>query len=232
MYSSSRCAPRARAATLWTAATAAVLALARLATTTAADAMPLSPGSAFADLLVVGSASAAMLAGGWLWLVTTSVALEVLRAGAAADAGPAVGPLRRALLATCGVAVLTVAAQPAAGDPGPVAPAPVGVRAEHPLAGLPLPDRATGGDGSRGVVRTLPRRAHHPAATVRVRPGDSLWAIARSALGPDATDADVAAEWPRIHGANRAVIGDDPDLIHPGQRLDLPLRLIPPGGTS
>lgn len=233
MYHSSRWAPRARAATLWTAVTAAVLALTRLAGATLRDVAPASPAPGFADLLVAGSAVVAVLAAGWLWLTTTAVAIDVLRAGAAAgaDVGHTIGPLRRTLLATCGVAVLAAAAQPAAGEPGPGAPAPVGVRGEHPLAGLPLPDRATGGDGSPVDVRTE-RRTPQPAATVRIRPGDSLWAIAASALGPDATPADVAAHWPRIHRANRAVIGDDPHLIHPGQRLDLPPAPTPPGGTS
>jgi nucleoid-associated protein YgaU len=58
--------------------------------------------------------------------------------------------------------------------------------------------------------------------TVRVRPGDSLWLIAERALGPGATDARVAAYWPRIRARNAAVIGDDPDLIRPDQRLQLP----------
>ena len=57
---------------------------------------------------------------------------------------------------------------------------------------------------------------------VRVRPGDSLWLIAAHRLGPDASDADVAADWPRWYAANRAVIGDDPSLIEPGQVLQAP----------
>ncbi|NYJ00472.1 hypothetical protein HNR19_001170 [Nocardioides thalensis] len=231
MYHSSRWAPRARAATLWTAVTAAALALARLAATTIPGALGPAPEPAFADLLVAGSAAAAALATGWLWVITTAVAVDVLRAGAGAGAAAAVGPVRRALLAACGVAVL-VAAQPAAADTGPDAPAPAGSRGGHPLTGLPLPDRATGGDGSRIEERDRSRAAPHLTATVRVRPGDSLWAIARSALGPDATTAEVAAHWPRLYRANRRVIGDDPDLIHPGQRLDVPPRPTPPGGTS
>ena len=41
-------------------------------------------------------------------------------------------------------------------------------------------------------------------------------------LGPDASDAEVAAEWPRWHEANRDVIGHDPDLLLPGQVLQAP----------
>jgi nucleoid-associated protein YgaU len=64
----------------------------------------------------------------------------------------------------------------------------------------------------------LPTRHLH-AEPVGVRPGDSLWAIAARHLGPDATDAQIAAEWPRWYAANRAVIGDDPDIIEVGQQL-------------
>lgn len=232
MYHSSRWAPRARAATLWTAVTAGVLALVRLGATAAPAATAAPPAPTFADLLVAGSAVAAVLAGAWLWLLTTVVVVDVLRAGAVAGQRPTGGPVRRALLTACGVAVLTAAAQPATGEPGPRSPETVGVHDGHPLTGLPLPDRATGGDESRVGVRTEPRSHRHLAPVVVVRPGDSLWTIARSALGPDPTAADVAAHWPRIHRANRAVIGADPDLIHPGQRLRLPPRPTPPGGTS
>lgn len=229
MYHSSRWA-RARAAALWTAVTSAVVVLARVAATTVRDAA-VAPAPTFADLLVAGSAVVAVLAGGWLWVVTATVALDVLRAGDGAGARAGVGPVRRALLTACGVAVLVAAAQPASGDTGPDAPAPAGVRGDHPLAGLPLPDRATGGDGSGVAVRAEPR-PQRPDEVVRVRPGDSLWAVARAALGPAATTGEIAAHWPAIYRANRAVIGDDPDLIHPGQRLHLPPRPSPPGGTS
>jgi resuscitation-promoting factor RpfA len=57
---------------------------------------------------------------------------------------------------------------------------------------------------------------------VVVRPGDSLWAIAARHLGPDPPDAAVAASWPRWYQRNRAVVGPDPDLLRPGQRLVAP----------
>jgi hypothetical protein len=63
----------------------------------------------------------------------------------------------------------------------------------------------------------------HPARTADerlvVHRGDSLWTIAARALGTGATDAEVAAEWPRWWHANRAVIGANPDLLRPGTRL-------------
>jgi nucleoid-associated protein YgaU len=59
---------------------------------------------------------------------------------------------------------------------------------------------------------------------VLVRPGDTLWAIAARELGPGATAAQVAAEWPRWHAANLHRIGPDPDLIVPGWHLRPPPR--------
>lgn len=60
---------------------------------------------------------------------------------------------------------------------------------------------------------------------VTVRAGDSLWSLAAQALGPDADAARVAQEWPRWWAANRSVVGDHPDLIHPGDRLSAPRPL-------
>jgi resuscitation-promoting factor RpfA len=57
---------------------------------------------------------------------------------------------------------------------------------------------------------------------VTVAAGDTLWDIAAVQLGPVATSADIGAEWPRWFVANRQVIGDDPDLIYPGERLAPP----------
>ena len=55
-----------------------------------------------------------------------------------------------------------------------------------------------------------------------VRPGDTLWAIARADLPADADDGAVARRVREIHQTNRAVIGTDPDLIRPDQRLRMP----------
>ncbi|HVX42712.1 MAG TPA: LysM domain-containing protein [Mycobacteriales bacterium] len=61
-----------------------------------------------------------------------------------------------------------------------------------------------------------------PRKEIVVLRGDSLWSIARRALGPGADDAAVAREWPRWYAANRRLIGPNPDLILPGQRLVAP----------
>lgn len=65
-----------------------------------------------------------------------------------------------------------------------------------------------------------------------VERGDSLWRIARSVLaesGHPAEGRDVARFWPEIYEANRDLIGDDPNLIHPGQRLAIPTPEAPHG---
>jgi len=63
-----------------------------------------------------------------------------------------------------------------------------------------------------------------PDETVRVtvRHGDTLWAIAAAHLGPHASDAEIARDWPRWYEANRHVIGADPDLLLPGTVLVAP----------
>jgi nucleoid-associated protein YgaU len=63
------------------------------------------------------------------------------------------------------------------------------------------------------------RAAEVPAVTVR--PGDCLWDIAAHRLAHP-TSARVAAAWPRWWLANRVLIGVDPDLVRPGQRLRPP----------
>ncbi|MGW4162658.1 transglycosylase family protein [Streptomyces sp. NPDC004788] len=55
-----------------------------------------------------------------------------------------------------------------------------------------------------------------------VEPGDSLSKIAR--------DEHVRGGWPRLYEANRTVVGGDPDLILPGQRLTL--RMTAPAAPA
>ena len=52
-----------------------------------------------------------------------------------------------------------------------------------------------------------------------VLPGDTLWSIAHHHLTPDATDEEIDTAWRAWYSANAQVIGDDPDLIQPGQLL-------------
>ena len=55
-----------------------------------------------------------------------------------------------------------------------------------------------------------------------VRRGDTLWAVVARDLGPYATAAEIAREWPRWYAANRTVIGADPNMIRPGEVLHPP----------
>jgi nucleoid-associated protein YgaU len=61
---------------------------------------------------------------------------------------------------------------------------------------------------------------------VVVRRGDSLWSIAARHLGPDASDAEIAGAWPAWFQANRDLVGDDPDLLRPGQVLRAPEGVV------
>jgi len=98
---------------------------------------------------------------------------------------------------------------------------------------------SAGGSGSAGRgAGARQRRTGRPPATVEaegvrgagvvgthtVRPGDTLWAIAAAHLPPTwRSPATIDRYWRQVYGANRSVVGPDPDLIHPGTRL-----LVPP----
>jgi uncharacterized membrane protein YeaQ/YmgE (transglycosylase-associated protein family) len=81
---------------------------------------------------------------------------------------------------------------------------------------------------SVGLVSAAPRRGrghgHGPEQLVTVHSGDSLWSLAAARLGPASTAEQIAAAWPRWYARNRDVIGADPSLIVPGQRLRPPAQ--------
>ena len=55
-----------------------------------------------------------------------------------------------------------------------------------------------------------------------VSPGESLWSIARTLLGSDASPAQIAREVNRLWELNKDRIGTgDPDLLKVGTRLTL-----------
>lgn len=188
----------------------------------------------FDQVLTWSAALALVVSVGWGWLAGTAVLVRVLVAPAdlGPDAGRAATPLpgvprglQRLLLAACGLAVAGGLAVPAQAAPGvPPGPAPEG---HASLSGLPLPERAHAPEVADGAAARPAARLSTTVAPwpeVVVRPGDSLWAIAAARLPPDASDADITRAWQHLHAVNRAVVGADPDLIHPAQRLRLPGR--------
>ncbi|MCW2774689.1 MAG: hypothetical protein JWN91_3015 [Nocardioides sp.] len=206
-----RTASTARCAAVWTIATAAAALAGRLLVGVLDEAggAPTAPEPSFDRLLVLVCAGAALVAVAWLWLLTTAVVAEALRGRPRSMPGVP-GPLRRLVLTACGVAALAGLAAPAHASPAEVHRDHTPQTAAVVIAGLPLPDRAV----------ASPDRAH--PGVVEVRPGDTLWAIAQRELGPQADDAAITARWHEIYEVNRTVIGADPDLIQPAQRLRLP----------
>ncbi|MET8173386.1 transglycosylase family protein [Streptomyces clavifer] len=89
--------------------------------------------------------------------------------------------------------------------------------------GAPAPEASTGTDltGEREAGRHASRgdsEAREGAAAVAdgtytVREGDNLWAIA--------DEQKLPGGWSGLYEANKAELGSDPDLILPGQSLDL-----------
>lgn len=61
--------------------------------------------------------------------------------------------------------------------------------------------------------------------TVTVEVGDTLWAIASRYLPAGADERQIATAWPVWYAANAGTIGDDPDVIRPGQTLEVPSSL-------
>ena len=92
-----------------------------------------------------------------------------------------------------------------------------------PSVPAPAPPPATPRSDVR-LVTTAPSEAESVPDEVVIRRGDTLWDIAARVLGPQATAAEIATEWPKWYVANRDVIGPDPDVIHPGTVLRAPAR--------
>ncbi|SPT53340.1 Uncharacterised protein [Actinomyces bovis] len=91
----------------------------------------------------------------------------------------------------------------AAPTPAPAAPAPTPT----------LPSQQAGGATPAGPGQG---KQH------TVRPGESLWEITAAHLGLAKDSPEVAKFWPQLYETNRATIGADPELIHPGNTLSLP----------
>ncbi len=91
-------------------------------------------------------------------------------------------------------------------------------------ATIPSGDRADAAPGPSWSPdrRALPANSAGRSVDIVVHRGDSLWSIAARRLGPAATTTEISAEWHRWFAANQHVIGDDANLITPGQVLSAP----------
>ena len=97
---------------------------------------------------------------------------------------------------------------------------PVEARPIHRRPAAPLPPWLRGGPSKPPPGHRLDPGEHIVAA------GDTLWDIAAAQLLPAERSAEtIHRSWQQVYRANRSVVGDNPDLIRPGMRLDLaPLR--------
>lgn len=97
----------------------------------------------------------------------------------------------------------------------------------HPATGG---EQAPGGEEAPGTDEAASGAGHDenapPPRTVVVQEGDTLWSLTDDVLGPGPDDPALLAEsWPLLHETNREVIGEDPDLLVPGQVLTVPAAL-------
>lgn len=160
------------------------------------------------------------------WVLTASVSTVAFPATAVAASSATWSVGRQPAPA---VTYVPSSAQPGAGsvaaptrpvDATPTPPPPQFVPERPTVRPSPTP---TVGPPPRDVSPDTPSApASDRSAGIVVIRGDSLWSIAAAHLGPGATDAEVAAAWPRWWAANRHVIGSDPDLLRPGQILRPP----------
>jgi len=190
---------------------ATVLLLLALATSAARSLLELTAplrhpaGSAYDDLLLAVAAWVLLGCAAWGLAIVVAAVVEAtssgrFRATAWVGCPPA---LRRLLLAGLGVALVGA---------GPVTSH--ASAAEQPQ--LPVPARPV------GTVQADPQA--EPQAHVVVNLGDTLWQLAEKRLRPSGSPGEVAAFVEDIHRHNRKVIGPNPDLIRPGQRLAVPPR--------
>ncbi|MEO9325971.1 hypothetical protein ABFT23_20925 [Nocardioides sp. C4-1] len=203
--------------------------------------VPADPAAARFDELLVGVAGVALTGCAvWAWVVGTVVVAQVLRHSGRPPRPPRGVPTWavRVVAAACGVVVLGAgAAQAESGvrapgtSLGPVhdrlgdlaAGTAQTARADGSLDGLPYPDRAAGADHPAPDPGPASRRhAGLRDDDIVVRAGDSLWRLSARRLGPRASTAEIAAETSALYERNRDVVGPDPDLVHPGDRLRPP----------
>jgi hypothetical protein len=170
------------------------------------------------DLALAVAWLVAVAASAWLFVATgaCAIALGLTRPDLAHRLAPALPSGIRKLVEVAVVgSCIVLPAWPAAAAGPPPAPAVV-VIDDQPVVRAPEAD--------------APPTAVPPqvvSARVVVRPGDSLWLIARATLtdasGHRPSEAEVARYWHELIGANRSTLrSGDPSLIFPGEIVALP----------
>ena len=155
----------------------------------------------------------------WLWLATAVVAGDAARGRTSRHRGVP-DAVRRVVLVACGVALV--------GALG--APAHAARRGRGVARGGTAPARPGDHDDARepgvrpgGVTPPPPGTpARRQPAVVVVQPGDTCGPSPGPTSRRAPATSAVAGRVREIHRANRAVIGTDPDLIRPHQRLLMP----------
>lgn len=193
-------------------------------------------------VLVVGLGLAAWLAVSVLVATacaTGRAAGVTWRAGERLVARCAPGVVRRALVLAVGAGIgLSAATGASAAAPGDL---DLGWAATAVTATPAAAESAeTAAAAATVVTTTISSDASGPATpaeptarpdTVIVAPGDTLWHIARRTLPSDAGAADIASAWPAWYALNAELIGDDPDLLQPGQVLHAPTTTSTDGAS-
>ncbi|MDM8083846.1 LysM peptidoglycan-binding domain-containing protein [Cellulomonas cellasea] len=183
-------------------------------------------------LVATACAAARVLGGGWaagerlVHRCAPALVRRTLVLAVGAGLGISLGGVAHAADADLGWAPTTTTSAGAHVEAVPTTP-------PAPVAGVDTAPDATSGATAITVSASTQTPPAQPSpapadvgeptvAQVVVAPGDSLWKLAAEHLGPEASTAEIAAAWPRWHEANAAAIGADPDVIHPGQTLDVP----------
>ncbi|MBB2902144.1 nucleoid-associated protein YgaU [Kineococcus radiotolerans] len=182
------------------------------------------------DLLVAGCSTAGALLLAWLAVTVLLATADEVRARRHPRRRtrelPGVPRLVRRLVAlVVGVLLGSTALSAGAAERGAATAAPeLGWAASAPATPGAAAPAALPDPGWAPLGPTVPRPAapdRTGGSEVVVHRGDTLWSLASARCGPGAGPGEIAAEQQRLHAANLDVIGEDPDLLLPGQVLRL-----------
>lgn len=164
------------------------------------------------------------------WLESPSVPTTVVAPSTRKPSRPS-APVRTTPDAQGSAATAPTSAVPQSPAPAPVVHrrSPAGTSATSPRASRtpsataapPAPAAPPTQASSVPTADVSPPLADDSARYVVVA-GDCLWDIAARLIGPGASNAAIDRSWRAIYAANRAAIGDEPGLIHPGLVLTIP----------